>query len=109
MSDLVILFFDLIQLMVKHPEESRAINWKFLFFEKQIQSLDPMSELYTDAMQMSAELALCRRRRRSRRRWYNLSNLDDVVGSYHIHESPTTLHSAWDLFYTGRYKTEGVA
>ena len=106
MSDLVISFFDLIQMMVKQPDAKRTIAWKLRFFEKQMYSIDPMSELYADARLMAEELVLCQRRRRSRRRWYNLSNLDEVLGSYYIHKSPVTLNMAWDLFYTGRYRVE---
>jgi len=106
MSDLVISFFDLIQEMVKRPAARRTINWKLKFFEKQMLSIDPMSELHADAALMSEELALCQRRRRSRRAWYNLSSLDEVLGCYYIHRSQASLNEAWNLFHSGRYRTE---
>ena len=106
MSDLVISFFDLIQMMVKRPEAKRSIAWKLRFFEKQAFSIDPKSELSADARLMVEELTLCKHRRRSRRRWYNLSNIDEVLGSYYIHSSPVTLGMAWNLFRTGYYRVE---
>ena len=106
MSDLVISFFDLILMMVKQPEAKRTIAWKLRYFDKQVASIDPMSELHEDAMLMEQELALCQRRRRSRRRWYNLSNIDEVFGCYYIHQSPATLGMAWNLFHSGKYRTE---
>ena len=110
MSDLVIQFYDLIMMMVKYPDYKRQINWRFRFFNKRVSEIlagkDPL--LCTDAVQMTQELALCRRRRGLRRWYYNLSNIDEVYAAYHISRSPLALNRAWDLFHTGRYKAEEV-
>lgn len=107
MNDLVIWFYGIIILMVKHPESKRLLNWQIRFFERLVNAIDPQSELYPHAMRMLEELEFCKRRRRSRRMRYNISNLDEVYGQYYIHKSPVTLGRAWDMFLSGTYRLEG--
>ena len=105
-SEIVISFFAVLQLMIKSPNAKRLIDWHVRFFDKDVASLEPGSPLYNAASRMNEELALCQRRRRSRVRRYNMSDIDQVYNHYWIHKSPVTLGAAWNLFETGRYRTE---
>ena len=105
-SDLVIWFFGIILMMVKQPESTHLINWQIRFFDRFAASIDPQSGLYLDAMRMAEELEYVKRRRRSRREKYNVSNIDEVYSQYYIGKSPQTLGLAWDLYHSGAYRTE---
>ena len=105
-SEIVISFFSVLQLMIKSPNARRLIDWHVRFFDKDVAGIDPSSPLYIAASRMNEELALCKRRRRSRVRRYNMSDIDRVYNHYWINKSPATLCDAWDLFETGRYRTE---
>ncbi len=105
-NEIVISFFAVLQLMIKSPEAKRLINWHLRFFDRDVSSMQPGSPLYNAASRMNEELALCQRRRRMRFRMYNMSGIDEVYNHYWIHRSPATLGAAWNLFETGRYRTE---
>ena len=107
MSDLVIWFYGIILMMIKQPESKRQLNWQLRFFERLVSAIDPQSEVYPYAMRMIEELAICKRRRRSRRNYYNVSNLDEVYNQYYIHPSELTLNRAWNMFISGPYRLEG--
>lgn len=106
-SEIVISFFTVLQLMIKSPSSKRLIDWHIRFFDKDVAGLEPGSPLYNAASQMNEELALCQRRRRTRFKRYNMASIDEVYNHYWIHKSPATLGAAWNLFETGRYRTEG--
>lgn len=105
-SEIVISFFALIQLMVKYPDSKRIIDWHLRFFDKDVASIRPGCPLFDAASRMNEELALCRQRRRSRAATYNISSIDEVYNHYWLNKSPRTLGEAWNLFETGRYRTE---
>ena len=107
MKDIVIWFYSLILLMVKHPSSTRTIEWEYKFFNRAISDISPADSIYEDVARMSEELALCKRRRRSRGGMYNVANIDEVYGAYYINKSPTTLQRAWELFKSGRYRVDG--
>ena len=107
MNDLVIWFYGIILMMIKQPEAKRLLNWQLRFFERLVNSIDPTNEVYPYAMKMQEELTFCKRRRRSRRRLYNISNMDEVYGQYYIHPSQVTLDRAWNMFLSGAYRLEG--
>ena len=105
-SEIVISFFSIIQEMVKHPDAKRLIGWRTRYFNKDVEKLDPRSQLYNAALLMTEELALCGKRRRSRRRMYNMACIDEVCYHYWLHKSRSTLMTAWSLFESGRYRVE---
>ena len=105
-NEIVISFFAILQLMLKSPQAKRMIDWHLRFFNRDVSSMDPRCPLYNAALRMNEELTLCQHRRRSRFRMYNVSNIDEVYNHYWIHKSPATLGAAWNLFETGRYRTE---
>lgn len=107
MSDLVIWFYGIILMMIKQPESKRLLNWQLRFFERLVNAIDPNSEVYPYARSMLEELTLCKRRRRSRQRLYNVANMDEIYGQYYIHPSQTTLDRAWQMFMSGAYRTGG--
>ena len=108
MSDLVIWFYGIILLIVKQHGSQRFLDWQIRFFERRVSEIDPTSDLYQDAVRMAKEIALCRHRR-SPRKSYNISYIDEVYAQYYIHKSPVTLDRAWDLFFSGAYRLEGCA
>ena len=105
-SEIVISFFSILQLMVKSPDARRMINWRIKFFNKEAASIDRHSPVYNASLRMVEELALCQRRKRSRRYMFNMASIDQVNDQYLISRSPFTLGAAWSLFDTGRYRTE---
>ena len=107
MNDLVIWFYGIILMMIKQPEAKRLLNWQLRFFERLVTSIDTSNEIYPYAMRMLEELTICQRKRRSRRKLYNVSNMDEVYGQYYINQSPATLQRAWDLYNSGAYKVRG--
>lgn len=105
-SEIVIAFFEILLLMVKHPEARRMIDWHMRFFDRDVNKLDRNSDLFRMASRMNEELTLCRRCRRSRFAMYNASDMDAAYCQYYINRSPTNLANAWRLFETGRYKIQ---
>lgn len=105
-NEIVISFFAILSMMLKTPQAKRVIDWNMRFFDKDVSNIDPGSPIYNAALRMSEELTLCQHRRRSRFHMYNASNIDEVYNHYWIHKSPTTLGEAWNLFETGKYRTE---
>lgn len=103
-SEIVISFFNIILLMVKHPESKRTIDWNMRFFSKEADAAKNNPQLFWAVSRMIEELDLCRRRKRSRFWLYNASDIDSVCAQYHINKSQTTLWNAWELFRTERYK-----
>ena len=104
-NEIVISFFENLQLMLKYPRSRRLIEWRMRFFDKAAAALSG-SPIEAVVNHMNAELALCNRRRRSRFRMYNVSDIDEVAAQYYIHKSPVTLGRAWDLFMSGRYRIQ---
>ena len=103
-NEIVISFYKALMTMIKEPQEKRRINWQLRFFDKRISS-PPHGNGQQIIQLMREELALCKQRRRSRRWFYNASEIDDVLSSYYIsNRSETQLARAWDLFYSERYK-----
>ena len=107
MNELVIWFYELLVMMIKHPESKRTLNWQIIFFERTVRGLDRHSAIYPFAVQMVEEIALCKRRRQTRSMFYNVSNMDEVCTQYRIHASPVALDRAWDMFYRNGYRLEG--
>ena len=105
MSDLVIRFFEIIRLLVEHPESKRDIDWRIRFFEKEVDAIEEVNPIYGAAQMMKQEIAICRRRRRSRKYYYDAALLDWVWGSYMISRSPKVLEDAWSKFMIEGYKT----
>lgn len=103
-SEIVISFFEILQLMLKSPGSRRMIDWRMKFFERDVFSVDQNSPLWRPALRMVEELELCRRRKRSRFRMYNVSDIDAVSTQYYICKSPVTLGNAWSLFETENYR-----
>ena len=105
-NEIVISFFAILQIMVKHPNSQRIIGWHLRIFDNDVARIKPGDKAFDVAHRMSEELALCMRRKRSRRSMYSISLIDEVYNHYWVHKSPKTLGDAWRLFETGRYKTE---
>ena len=105
MSDLIIRFYEILRLLVEHPDAKRDIDWRIRFFEKEVDSIEKMNPMYNEAQIMKQEIAICKRRRRSRKHYYNAAVIDWVWGSYMVSHSPVALREAWSNFYTEGYKS----
>lgn len=104
-SEIVISFFEILQLMIKSPQSKRLINWHIRFFNNTVKTIAPGTPLYDAASRMVEELSLCQRRKRSRVWRYNASSIEEVYNHYWGNQSPVTLGAAWSLFETDRYRT----
>lgn len=104
MSDIVIRFFEIIGIMVECPESKRDLQWRIRFFEKEVDSIPETDPLFNAAQIMKQEIAICQRRRRSRRYYYNAAMIDWLWGSYMTSRSPMVLTQAWNAFCAESYK-----
>ena len=104
MSDLVIRFYEIIRLLVEHPEAKREIDWRIRFFEREVDSIEEVNPIYNAAQLMMQEIEICKRRRRSRRQHYNAAILDRLCGSYMMSRSQRALIEAWNNFAAETYK-----
>ena len=101
-NNLVIDFFDIMDNIIRYPDDERTIRWKIIFFEKKIAGLE--GNLRDDAVKMLEEMNRAKKGRRSRR-YYNDAEICFVKNSYLIsNRSEACLKYAWEAFRTGQYK-----
>lgn len=100
-DEIVILFFSVMLSLIKNTSE-RQNKWRSIVFKNSVAKLIKSGSMV--AARMSEELLFCEKRRRSRRYYYNVSAMDQVLNEYYISGfSENTLSNAWSLFNSGRY------